>query len=221
MRTPSSPSISPRKRPVQDRSTQLVSDILQAAIRVLEREGAHRFTTIRVAEQAGVSVGSLYQYFPNKQAILFQLQRDEWERTGGTLAALLGDTTRSPEDRLRATVRAFFHSEVDEAPLRLALDAAAPRYRDAPESSSARARIAGIVAEFVAAAAPRASRSQRELAAQLLLATLKTLGKHVSERDLSRADVDRWADAASEMLGGYLARLAPPAARRRGRTATR
>lgn len=217
MPKPPSSSTSPRKRPVQARSAQLVSDILQAAIRVLEREGAQRFTTIRVAEQAGVSVGSLYQYFPNKQAILVQLQRDEWERTGATLAALLGDTTRTLDERLRATFRAFFRSEVDEAPLRLALDAAAPSYRDAPESSSARARMAGIVASFIAAAAPRASRSQRELAAQLLLATLEALGKHVSERDLTLDEVDRWADATTEMVRGYLARLAP----RRNRAATR
>jgi AcrR family transcriptional regulator len=43
-------------------------------LRVLTKEGAPRFTTARVAAQAGVSVGSLYQYFPNKAAILFRLQ---------------------------------------------------------------------------------------------------------------------------------------------------
>ena len=48
-------------------------DILKGSIRVLEKYGAHRFTTIRVAEETGVSVGSLYQYFPNKESLLFAL----------------------------------------------------------------------------------------------------------------------------------------------------
>ena len=72
--------ISSRKRPKQARSTELVAAILEAAAQVLAEEGASRFTTARVAERAGVSVGSLYQYFPNKAAILFRLQSDEWRR---------------------------------------------------------------------------------------------------------------------------------------------
>lgn len=75
--------ISSRKQPQQARSAELVAAILQAAIQVLAKEGAARFTTARVAEKAGVSVGSLYQYFPNKAAILFRLQSDEWLQTTG------------------------------------------------------------------------------------------------------------------------------------------
>src|ERR1700761_4435131 len=109
------PATSPRKLPSQARSTELVAAILQAAIRVLERDGAQKFTTIRVAETAGVSVGSLYQYFPNKQAILYRLQVEEWEKTGATIDAILGDVTRPPAERLRTMLRAFFRSECDEA----------------------------------------------------------------------------------------------------------
>ncbi len=127
MPRPRRPVIAPRKEPVQARSTQLVADILEAAVRVLEREGAQRFTTIRVAEAAGVSVGSLYQYFPNKQAILFRLQLDEWEKTGAILDAILGDARLPPARRLRAMMRAFFHSECEEAPLRARARRRAPQ----------------------------------------------------------------------------------------------
>src|SRR5277367_1839062 len=120
--------ISARKRPLQARSERLVATILEAAIRVLARDGAQRFTTARVAETAGVSVGSLYQYFPNKQSILFRLQEDEWERTGEMLDTILTDTRRSAEARLQAAMRAFFRSECDEAPLRRALGDAASVY---------------------------------------------------------------------------------------------
>src|SRR5262249_42497118 len=111
-------TLRPRKLPVQRRSARMVDDILAAAIRVLEREGAQRFTTIRVAAQAGISVGSLYQYFPNKQAILYQLQVGEWQQTSAAIDAIVTDRSRSPEQRLRDTIRWFFHSECEEAPLR-------------------------------------------------------------------------------------------------------
>lgn len=65
-----SPSVSTaRKRPRQQRARATVETILDAAARILETGGIERFNTNRVAERAGVSVGSLYQYFPNKQAL--------------------------------------------------------------------------------------------------------------------------------------------------------
>ena len=93
------PVISARKRPRQERSERLVADVLEAAVRVLAREGAQRFTTARVAEEAGVSVGSLYQYFPNKEAILFRLQSDEWNQTGALLESILAGSDEPAPDR--------------------------------------------------------------------------------------------------------------------------
>jgi AcrR family transcriptional regulator len=65
-----SPLLDPRKTPVQARSAVTVDTILSATIQVLLAEGQKRLTTTRVAYRAGVSVGTLYQYFPNKQALL-------------------------------------------------------------------------------------------------------------------------------------------------------
>jgi AcrR family transcriptional regulator len=67
---PSHPLLEPRKFPVQARSTASVEAILHATIQVLLRVGKERLTTTRVAFRAGVSVGTLYQYFPNKKALL-------------------------------------------------------------------------------------------------------------------------------------------------------
>jgi len=100
--------VSLRKKPQQVRSTRLVADILEAAIRVLTRDGAHRFTTARVAEAAGVSVGSLYQYFPNKEAILFRLQANEWGQTMGQLRRILSDKGIPPLERLRRRQEKIF-----------------------------------------------------------------------------------------------------------------
>ena len=62
--------LEPRKTPVQARSAASVSAILEATIQVLLSVGKERLTTTRVAARAGVSVGTLYQYFPNKSALL-------------------------------------------------------------------------------------------------------------------------------------------------------
>ena len=62
--------LDPRKSPVQARSTASVEAILEATTQVLLSVGKERLTTTRVALRAGVSVGTLYQYFPNKSALL-------------------------------------------------------------------------------------------------------------------------------------------------------
>jgi AcrR family transcriptional regulator len=63
------PSLKPRKQPCQARSSETVNIILEAAARILETRGFAGYTTNAVAERAGVSIGSLYQYFPNKDAL--------------------------------------------------------------------------------------------------------------------------------------------------------
>jgi AcrR family transcriptional regulator len=70
---------SPRKKPVQERSQITVEAILDAATRIFNEAGFDRATTNRVAELAGVSVGSLYQYFPNKLSLLTAV-RDTTQR---------------------------------------------------------------------------------------------------------------------------------------------
>jgi AcrR family transcriptional regulator len=62
-----------RRRPVQVRAQVTVGAVLDAAIKILKREGSASLTTNRMAETAGVSIGSVYQYFPNKRAIYLAL----------------------------------------------------------------------------------------------------------------------------------------------------
>ncbi|MCC6808098.1 MAG: TetR/AcrR family transcriptional regulator [Deltaproteobacteria bacterium] len=69
-----------RKKPKQSRSQATVNACLEATARVLEQEGLSGLTTNRVAEVAGVSIGSLYQYFPNKASLLLALAEHEAER---------------------------------------------------------------------------------------------------------------------------------------------
>lgn len=201
------PWISSRKQPKQARSTELVSVILQAAVQVLASEGAQRFTTARVAERAGVSVGSLYQYFPNKAAILFRLQSDEWRQTTEMLAGILGDRDQAPLERLRTLVHAFVRSEYEEAAVRVALDDAAPLYRDAPEAREARAAGERIFEAFMQEVLPTISPDSRALAGDLITTTMTAVGKEVSETATTVAEIETHADAMADMFCAYLRSL--------------
>lgn len=71
MNRPEPALLQPRKSPQQARSTATIKAIREATVQVLLADGIGRLTTTRVAERAGVSVGTMYQYFPHKQALLF------------------------------------------------------------------------------------------------------------------------------------------------------
>ncbi|MCB8876599.1 TetR family transcriptional regulator [Acidisoma silvae] len=204
--------IASRKQPKQARSTVLVSAILEAAAQVLAAEGAARFTTARVAEKAGVSVGSLYQYFPNKAAILFRLQSDEWRQTTDLLRGILDETTTPPLQRLRHLVHAFIQSECEEAAMRVALSDAAPLYRDAPEAQAVRVSGSDRMRQFMAEVLPHVPEAERLVAGELVNMTLGAVGKQFSETTRSQPEIDAYAGAMADMVCAYLEKLEQTAA---------
>ncbi|WP_242198182.1 MULTISPECIES: TetR family transcriptional regulator [unclassified Pseudomonas] len=204
MTTRQTARISSRKQPQQARSTELVAAILEAAIQVLAKEGATRFTTARVAEKAGVSVGSVYQYFPNKAAILFRLQSDEWQQTTQMLRDILERTDVAPLERLRTLVHAFIHSECEEAHLRVALSDAAPLYRDAPEAVEVRAAGQRAFETFMLELLPDVPAERRALACDLILTTLSSVGKDFSGSPRTAAEISVYADGMADMFRAYV-----------------
>lgn len=95
-----------RKNPGQPRSRATVEAIVEAAARVLETAGPAGFNTNAVARRAGVSVGSLYQYFPGKQALIAELSRRNADAALRGLAEAAERTAGRPlVERLRAFVR--------------------------------------------------------------------------------------------------------------------
>lgn len=209
MTTRQTARISSRKQPQQARSTELVAAILQAAIQVLAKEGATRFTTARVAEKAGVSVGSVYQYFPNKAAILFRLQSDEWQQTTQMLRDILDKTDVAPLERLRTLVHAFIHSECEEAQMRVALNDAAPLYRDAPEAVEVRAAGQRAFETFMLELLPDVPAERRALACDLILTTLSSVGKDFSGSPRTAAEIAVYADGMADMFRAYVNALNP------------
>lgn len=87
MNRPAPALLQPRKSPRQARSAATIAAIHEATIQVLLTDGVGRLTTTRVADRAGVSVGTLYQYFPHKQALLFALVERQFEAISSAMYA--------------------------------------------------------------------------------------------------------------------------------------
>src|SRR4051794_10665838 len=95
------------RTPRQQRAQHKVELILEAAMRLLDRGGLAGLTTNAVAETAGVSIGTLYQYFPNKEAILEALADREMAALSARVLAVLQDrSVASPRERIGHILRA-------------------------------------------------------------------------------------------------------------------
>jgi AcrR family transcriptional regulator len=125
--------LQPRKAPIQARSQATVAAVLQAAARVLSKESLAGFNTNRVAAVAGVSVGSLYQYFPNKEALLSALIEHAHEEIAKALDALRPTLEGQPlASAVRAVARMAVAQQYGDPVLAAALA------RDTPLGPSAR-----------------------------------------------------------------------------------
>jgi AcrR family transcriptional regulator len=101
---------STRRRPQQRRAQQTYDAVLDAVIRLLKREGFAALTTNRIAEVAGVSIGSVYQYFPHKRAIFAALHQRHIDQIDRLIATTLVAHAAAPLDDL---VRALIETMVD------------------------------------------------------------------------------------------------------------
>jgi AcrR family transcriptional regulator len=100
-----------RRIPRQARASGTVALVLEAAAQILEQGGPAAFTTNAVAARAGVSIGTLYQYFADKNAVLLALAQQEMKRALSDVAqALQGGGDGTMEGRVRAMVRAMVHA---------------------------------------------------------------------------------------------------------------
>ena len=114
--------LEPRKSPVQARSTASVDAILEATIQVLLDVGKERLTTTKVALRAGVSVGTLYQYFPNKSALLqAALKRHLAEVTDAVELVCKEQKGKTLRQMVTALITAFLRAKMRDAKTSVAL----------------------------------------------------------------------------------------------------
>ena len=112
----------PRTTPLQARSTVTAEAISEATIQVLLSHGADRLTTTRVAQRAGVSVGTLYQYYPHKQSLLFAVLENHLTNVMATVEAACENACHKPlAEMIREMVEAFVDAKMDRADISVAL----------------------------------------------------------------------------------------------------
>jgi len=113
--------------PIQARSTVTVEAISEATIQVLLTHGAERLTTTRVAARAGVSVGTLYQYYPNKQSLLFAIFEDHMDKVSRAVETACADACYKPmSEMISRVVEAFVDIKKQRADISIALYKVAP-----------------------------------------------------------------------------------------------
>jgi len=116
-----------RRIPRQPRALVTVEAILDAVVRILKRDGVEAVTTNRIAEVAGVSVGSVYQYFPDKRAIFLALHDRHVAEVGRVIdSSLVAHAGSSLEDVLRALLEALIDAHDPDPELFALLDAEVP-----------------------------------------------------------------------------------------------
>jgi AcrR family transcriptional regulator len=209
---PAEAALKPRKQPRQARSRLTLAAILTAAAQVFERRGYAGGTTDAIAERAGVSVGSLYQYFPNKDAILVALMERHVEEGTALLSGLVREVRGQP-----LPIDALLHRFVDAM---IALHNREPHlhrvlFENAPLPGSLRSDLQQLESAFVEQIAallsdhPGLALRDPVLAATMLVRSIDGLVHGFILRPPPELDADTFADELVCMLRCYLEARGP------------
>jgi AcrR family transcriptional regulator len=197
----------PRKAPVQARAQQTRDRILEAAARVFARHGYAAGTTNRIASEAGLSIGSLYQYFPNKDVILVELVRRHLAEGSAAVTERLARSGGLPdrlEDRIGLFVDAMLANHVGDPRLHQVLFEEAPRPRPLIDELHATEEWAVALAEQILASDPSVRVADLPMAAWMVVAAIESLvHRYVSSRP-DDLDVETFRRELVAMLTRYL-----------------
>ncbi|MFT3925326.1 MAG: TetR/AcrR family transcriptional regulator [Myxococcales bacterium] len=206
----------PRKQASQDRSRATVSAILRATARVLIRDGYDRASTNRIAAQAGVSVGSLYQYFPSKEALVAALAAEHAQEIATLLQAEMQTMLAAPlEQAIERVVRLMVEAHAIHPQLHKVLAEEVPRFRggdgmmrDVEDEMVRLARAVlsarkGELALYNARASAREQEEALDLAAFMVVTLIESLTHRAV---LHRQDLlgERFVREVTKLVTGYL-----------------
>jgi AcrR family transcriptional regulator len=196
------PELNLRKTPVQRRSHELHEYILQAATRVLQQFGAGGFTTNKVAEAAGISIGSFYQYYPNKESLLFNLHHLETQKTWKKMEEILSNAEKSHHERLFEVIEHFFQSESDETELRKSLNATAVFYQKTDEFKLLEMqifqRVKSFLSEFITD-----QEDDLNVKTEVFITVTKSLAEEVTNKKLSKDELTKWINICYKIVSDF------------------
>ncbi|MFH9419770.1 TetR/AcrR family transcriptional regulator [Streptomyces sp. NPDC017529] len=196
--------LQPRKQPRQARAEATRQRILTAAAHVFAEYGYAAGTTNRIAERARVSIGSLYQYYPNKDAILMELVTRHLD--AGIAAADShrdGQLPESLEETIRLFVRTSIGNHLDDPQLLRVMAEQAPRAPELLDKIYRHKQARTAYVHDLIAGHPEVEVEDTQVAARLVVATIE-LVVHQLLAAPDPVDVTRFENELVAMLTGYL-----------------
>ena len=195
----------PRKSPRQQRSQQTVDIILQATARVLAEHGYAGTNTNRIAETAGVSVGSLYQYFPNKNALIAALHdRHDQQMLALIDEVLDGNPAATLRERVAAIVAASLRAHLLEPALHRVLEREFPLFDQPRDHSRADQDIHRRMRHLLELHREEIAQQDRELATYVVLRIMESLVHAVALEPPAGFDPRQLEGAVVDAVMGYL-----------------
>jgi AcrR family transcriptional regulator len=195
----------PRKAPVQDRSRETVEVILTATARVLVDVGYDRASTNKVAEVAGVSVGSLYRYFPSKEALVAALiERHVMQMLSVTESKLLEMADAPMDVAAREIVRAILRAQSVNPKLHRILIQQVPRVGQLRNVDALQERYGALVKAYLENRVKEVRPKNLDLAVFMLVRAVEAVA-HAAVLERPEMLVDgELADELAEMVLRYL-----------------
>lgn len=195
--------IAARKQPKQARSRQTVDAILTAAARVLVKDGCERATTNRIAEVAGVSIGSLYEFFPSKDALFAALRRRHFDALSGVLSEMAGLRALPLRDAARAAITLMIKAHSIDPQLHAALEEQVPA-SDVEWNRGIERRAQALALEYLLEHRAEVRPQDLELAAFVVAQTAEALIHSAVVHFPERLADGRFAEEITEMIVRYL-----------------
>ncbi len=197
--------LEPRKAPVQARSAASVDAILEATIQVLLNVGKERLTTTRVAFRAGVSVGTLYQYFPNKSALLQAALRRHVDGVADAVERICREQRGNTlKDMGTALVTAFLKAKMKDAKASVALYSVSSDVDGAKIVQQTGVRSNKAIAGMLATASEPLTKDP-QLVASMLQSAMAGVSRSLLECDAPEARLDTLRQELIIFVSAYLA----------------
>ena len=210
MPQPSRAALEPRKLPVQARSAASVDAILKATIQVLLKAGKERLTTTSVAMRAGVSVGTLYQYFPNKSSLLQAALRRHMDEVTEAVERVCLEQRGSPlAEMATALIHSFLAAKMRDMKTSIALYSVSSDVDGVRIVQQMAGRSNGAIAAMLASSCELITKDP-QLVASILQGAMAGVSKRLLESDAPEKQLAPLREELVLLACAYLAACSSP-----------